>query len=76
MITELVKRAVMLLNFFPALDGVSSTLCPNNIMTSKPNLNYNNYKIEFNLYALVCKDNDPTNTTRPCSTGAITLTHQ
>jgi len=73
MITELIRRAVMLLNVFPALDGVSKMLSPRSIMTSKPNLDYNHCKIEFGSYALVFEDNDPTNTTKSRSTGAIAL---
>jgi len=73
MITELIRRAVMLLNVFPALDGVSKTLSPRSIMTGKPNLDYNNCKIEFGSYALVFEDNDPTNTTKLHSTRAIAL---
>jgi len=73
MITELIRRAMMLLNVFPALNGVSKTLSPRSIMTGKPNLDYNHCKIEFGSYALVFEDNDPTNTTKSRSTGAIAL---
>jgi len=73
MITELIRRAVMLLNVFPALDGVSKTLSPRSIMTGKPNLDYNNCKIKFGSYALVFKDNDPTSMTKLHSTRAIAL---
>jgi len=73
MIVELVRRAIILLNQFPALDGVSKTLSPKCIMTGKPNLDYNSLKIEFGSYALVFEDNSPTNTTKSRSTGAIAL---
>ncbi len=36
-------------------------------------MDYNSCKIEFGLYALVFEDNDPTNTTKSRSTGAIAL---
>jgi len=70
---ELVRRAVILLNAFPAMDGISRMLSPKNIMTGKQNLDYNSCKVEFGSYVLVFKDNDPTNTTKSCSTGAIAL---
>ncbi len=73
MIMELVCRAVMLLNFFPAPDGVSKTLSPKTIMTGKPNLNFNHCRIEFGSYALVFEDNSLTNTTKSRATGAIVL---
>ena len=44
-IVELVRRAVQVLNQFPALDGVSDTLSPLNIMTGKPHPNYHQMKI-------------------------------
>jgi len=73
MIVELIRRAVMLLNAFPAPDGVSKTLSPRSIMTGKANIDYNSCKIGFVSYALVFEDNDPTNTTKLCSTGAVAL---
>jgi len=73
LIVELVRRAVILLNAFPAMDGMSRTLSPRNIMTGKPNLDYNSCKVEFGSYVLVFEDNDPTNTTKSHSTGAIAL---
>jgi len=64
---------VILLNTFPAMDRVSKTLSPKNIMMGKPNLDYNSCKVEFGLYILIFKHNDPTNTMKSCSTGAIAL---
>jgi len=73
MILELICRAVILLNQFPALNGVLKTLSPKTIMTGRPNLNYNSLKVNFGSYVLIFKDNDPTNTTKSRSTGAIVL---
>ena len=73
MIIALVQRAVKVLNQFPALDGVSSTLSPLTIMTGKPSPDYNTMKIEFGSYAQVFEDNDPTNTIKARTTGAIAL---
>jgi len=42
-------------------------------MTGKPNLDYNSCKAEFGLHILVFEDNNLTNTTKSCSTGAIAL---
>jgi hypothetical protein len=71
---ELVRRAVMILNQFPALDGVSETLSPLSIMTGCQKPDYQNLKAGFGEYALVFEDNDPTNTTKARrSMGAITL---
>jgi len=63
----------MLLNVFPAPDGVPKTLSLKNIMTGKLDLAYNSCKVEFGSYILVFEDNNPTNTTKSCSTGAIML---
>ena len=73
MVVELVNRAVLVLNQFPALDGVSDTLSPLTIMTGKPNPDFHNMKIEFGSYAQVFEENDPTNTTKSRTTGAIAL---
>ncbi len=62
------------LNQFPAENGVSSTMSPLTIMTGKPSPDYNNLKIEFGAYAQVYKSNNPTNTMRARTTGAIALT--
>jgi hypothetical protein len=43
-------------------------------MTGRPNLNYNDMKIEFGAYAQVYEDGSPTNTVKARITGAIALT--
>ncbi len=73
MIVKLVRQAIILLNQFPALDGISKILSPKCTMTGKPNLDYNSLKIEFGSYMLVFEDNDPTNPTKSQSMGAIAL---
>jgi len=42
-------------------------------MTGAQCLNYQDLKIEFGSYALVFEDNNPTNTTKSRSMGAIAL---
>jgi hypothetical protein len=58
----------------PHKNGVSDTLSPLTIMTGRPNLDYNDMKIEFGPYAQVYEDGGPTNTMRARNTGAIALT--
>jgi hypothetical protein len=53
---------------------VSDTLSPLTIMTGRPNLDYNDMKIEFGAYAQVYEDGGPTNTVRARTTRAIALT--
>lgn len=43
-------------------------------MTGRPSPDYNDMKIEFGAYAQVLEDNDPTNTMKARTTGAIALT--
>jgi hypothetical protein len=62
------------LNLVPAKNGVSATLSPLTIMTGSPSSDYNELKLEFGAYAQVFEANDPTNTTKARTTGAITLT--
>ena len=73
MVVELVRRAVLVLNQFPAQDGVSDTLSPLTIMTGKPSPDYHNMKVEFGTYVHVFEDNSPTNNNKSRTTGAIAL---
>ena len=63
------------MNIFPP-----NTVCPTllapplTIMTGRPNINYNELKIEFGAYAQVFEENDPTNTVKTRTAGAIALT--
>jgi hypothetical protein len=73
MVVELVHRAILVLNQFPALDGVSDTLSPLTIMTGNPNPDYHAMKIEFGLYIQVFEENSLTNNNKLQTTGAIAL---
>ncbi len=52
LVIELVRRAVRLLNQFPALDSVSDTMSPTTIMMGMPPIDYNHLTINFGSYAL------------------------
>jgi hypothetical protein len=69
-----IENANKTLNQFPARNGVSDVLSPLTIMTGRPTPDYNDLKIEFGAYAQVFEDNDPTNTVKARTTGAIALT--
>jgi hypothetical protein len=59
----------------PANDGVSETLSPLNILTGKPNPDYNNMKIEFGTYVQIYEPSTfATNTLLSPTTGAVALT--
>lgn len=73
MITQMVADAVRCLNQFPRKNGISDTLSPTNIVTGLPNPDYNRMRIEFGTYVQVFEDNDPSNTLRARSLGAIAL---
>jgi hypothetical protein len=64
------KRA---LNQLPVKGGVSKTMSPLTIMTGKPLPDYNDMKIEFGAYVQVYEANNPTNTMKARTTGAIAL---
>jgi len=74
MMRAAIENANKCLNQFPAENGVSTTLSPLTIMTGKPSPDYNDVKIEFGSYAQVFESNDPTNTVKARTTGAIALT--
>jgi hypothetical protein len=74
MIRAIVEGAHKGLNQFPAKDGASKVLSPLTIMTGRPKPDCNDLKIELCAYALVYEANDPTNTYKTRSTGAIALT--
>ena len=73
MIVELVGQAIRNLNQFPIKDGISNTLSPLTLMTGAPKPDFNKIKLEFGQYVQVFEDNDPSNTTKSRSTGAITF---
>jgi hypothetical protein len=74
MMRAAVEGAHKTLNQFPVKNGASDVLSPLTIMTGQPNPNYHDLKIEFGAYVQVFEDNDPTNTVRTRTTGAIALT--
>jgi len=73
MITHLVSDVVRCLNQFPRKNGVSDSLSPACIVLGKPNPDYNNMRLEFGSYVQVFEDNDPSNTPKARSMGAIAL---
>lgn len=74
MMRSAIEGAHRALNQFPAKDGVSEVMSPLTIMTGMPNPDYNDLRIEFRAYAQVFESNDPMNTVRNRTTGAIALT--
>jgi hypothetical protein len=74
MMRAVVEGAHKALNQFSAKDGVSEVMSPVTIMTRRPTPVFHDLKIEFGAYALVYEPNDPTNTNKTRSTGAIALT--
>ena len=75
MIRALAEFAVQSLNQLPAQNGVSPTLSPHTIMTGQPPRSYKHYTLDFGTYAQVYEDNDPSNSTKSRTTGAIALNH-
>ena len=73
MIKHMVKDALCCLNQFPRKYGVSETLSPDAIVTGAGPPDYNALQLEFGSYVQVFEDNDPTNTPRARSLGAIAL---
>jgi hypothetical protein len=74
MITHMVADTVRCLNQFPWTNGISSTLSPASIVTGLGNPDYNQMRLEFGAYVQLFEDNDPSNTLRSRSLGAIALT--
>lgn len=74
LVTHMVADAVRWLNQFPWKNGISDTMSPATIVTGVGTPNYQCMRIEFGTYAQVFEDNDPSNTLRARSLGAIALT--
>jgi hypothetical protein len=70
----IVEGANKSLNLFPAKDSASDELSPLTIMTGTPSPDYHDFKLELGAYVHVFEDNNPTNTNKTRSTGAIVLT--
>ena len=73
MIQHMVDDAVRCLNQFPWKHGISADMSPAAIVTGTPPSDFNKMRLEFGIYVQVFEDNDPTNTTRARSIGAIAL---
>ena len=73
LLVEIVYTAGKGLNMFPSQNGVSKTISPSSIVTGCPYLDYNLLSSKLGSYVQVFKQNDPTNMTKECTTGAITL---
>ena len=74
MVVHIVKDAVRCLNQFLWSHGVSDTMSPDTIITGAPPPDYNNLRLEFGSYVQVFEEEEPSNTLRARSTGAIALT--
>jgi hypothetical protein len=70
----IVEGANKSLNLFPAKDIASNDLGPLTIMTGAPSPDYHDFKLELGAHVHVFEDNNPTNTNKTRSTGAIALT--
>jgi len=73
MITHLVSDVVRCLNQFPRKNGISDSLSPASIILGKPNPDYTCMRLEFGSYVQVFEDNEPSNTPKARSLGAIAL---
>jgi hypothetical protein len=74
LISHMITHSVRCLNQFPWRNGISSTLSPSGIILGTALPDYNTLRVEFGSYVQVFEDNDPTNTPRARSLGAIALT--
>jgi hypothetical protein len=74
LIQHLVAHATICLNQFPWVHGVSRSLSPASIVTGVPPPDFNKLRIEFGSYVQVFEANNPTNTPKARSVGAIALT--
>jgi hypothetical protein len=74
LVTHLVADAVRCLNRFPWPNGISVTMSPASILTGVGLPAYGHMRLEFGSYVQLFKDNDPSNSLRARSLGAIALT--
>lgn len=74
MLMEIAKKGIQDLNMFPNKNSVCKHTSPVSLITGQQTPNYNAMKIEFGSYAQVFEDNDPTNTNKARTLGAIALT--
>ena len=74
LVQHMVADVVRCLNQFPRKNGISDTMSPATIVTGVGHPSYSSMRLEFGTYVQVFEDNDPTNTLRARSLGAIALT--
>ena len=73
LIRHMVDDAARCLNQFPWKNGISTDLSPAALVTGHPPPDFNKMRLEFGTYVQVFEDNDPSNTPRARSMGAIAL---
>ena len=73
MIRHMIDNVVRCLNQFPWKNGVSATMSPAGLVLGHAPPDFNVLSLEFGTYVQVFEDNDPTNTPRARSLGAIAL---
>jgi hypothetical protein len=74
MIAHMVADVVRCLNAFPWKNGISDTMSQAGIVTGAGVPDYNRMRLEFGEYVQFFDDNNPSNTLRARSLGAIALT--
>ena len=74
MVQHMVTHVVNCLNQFPWANGISSTMSPASLVTGVSPPDYNKMTLEFGTYVQLFETNDPTNTPKARSLGAIALT--
>ena len=73
MIRHMVVEAVRCLNQFPWKHGISVDMSPAALITGHPPPDFQKLRLEFGSYVQVFENNEPTNSTRARSMGAIAL---
>lgn len=73
MIRVAIEGAHKALNQLPAKHGALLHMNPLTIVTGRPSPDYNDLQIKFSAYTHIFEDNDPTNTMKQQTTGAIAL---
>ena len=73
LIQELVQHVTNCLNMFPRKNGISDTMSPTTIVTGRGLPNFHSFSLEFGTYVQIFDDNNPSNTLRARTLGAIAL---
>jgi hypothetical protein len=74
MVKEIVKKENHALNSLPWKNGISQDMSPLSIVTGLPPPDFNDMKLEFGSYVQVHLSNEPSNTLKARTVGAIALT--